>query len=84
MRMVRLNDDAEAKLAALRKQTGLSDSNVLKRGPDALAKESRGQSAEMPYEVFRRVQLASNENAAGSAAEVKARIANAIKNKYGR
>lgn len=82
MRTVWLDDDAEATLATLRKQTGLSISNVLKRGLNVLAKEMRGKSAEKPYEVFRRLELASEEHAAGSTA--KARVVDAIKNKYGR
>ena len=84
MRTVRLDDDAEATLAALQKQTGLSISNVLKRGLDAFANEARGQAVEKPYEIFRRLELASNEHAAGSAAKAKARVAEVIQNKYGR
>ena len=84
MRTVRLDDDAEATLAALRKQTGLSISNVLKRGLDAFAKEARGMSSGRPYEIFCRLELTSDEHVAGSAAEAKARVADVIKNKYGR
>ena len=88
MRTVRLDDDAEAKLAALRKQTGLSISNVLKRGLDAFAKEAKGRpmekSMEKPYEIFRRLEMTSDENAAGSAAKAKAHVVDVIKNKYGR
>ena len=41
VRTVRLDDDAEATLAALRKQTGLSISDVLKRGLESYAEAVR-------------------------------------------
>ncbi len=82
IRTVWLDDDAEATLAALQKQTGLSISNVLKCGLNALTKEAKGKFAERPYEVFRRLELSSDEHPAGFAA--KARVVDIIKNKYGR
>ena len=48
VRTVRLDDDAEATLTALRKQTGLSISDVLKRGLESYAKAVREEVAETP------------------------------------
>ncbi len=84
VRKVRLDDNAEATLAALQEQTGMSISDILKRGLNAFAREAREKSAGRPYEVYRRLELVSEDHAADSAAEAKSRVADIIKNKYGR
>ena len=84
IRIVRLDDDAEATLAALQRQTGLSISNVLKRGLEAFAMEAREKTATKPYEVFCRLELGPGGYAAGPAADAKALVKKTIRKKYGR
>ena len=57
VRTVRLDDDAEATLAALRKQTGLSISDVLKRGLESYAEAVREGAAARPFDIYRRLDL---------------------------
>ena len=84
IRTVRLDDDAEATLATLQKQTGLSISNVLKRGLETFAMESREKAATKPYEVFCQLDLGPGGDAVGSAADAKVLVAETIRKKYGR
>ena len=84
IRTVRLDDEAEATLATLQKQTGLSISNVLKRGLESFAMEAREQTATKPYEVFRRLDLGPGGDAVGPAANAKDLASEIIRKKYGR
>ena len=84
IRTVRLDDDAEATLSALQKQTGLSISNVLKRGLETFAMEAREKTATKPYEVFRRLDLGPGGYAMGPATNAKDLVSETIKKKYGR
>ena len=57
-RTVQFDDDAEATLSVLCDQTGLSISEVLKRGLQAYAAlVPKVPTAETPYEVFSRLDL---------------------------
>ena len=84
IRTVRLDDDAEATLAALQKQTGLSISNVLKRGLETYATMARDKSIKKPYEVYRRLDLGPGGDAIGSASDAKGLVIETIKKKYRR
>ena len=84
IRTVRLDNDAEATLATLQKQTGLSISNVLKRGLETFAMEAREKTATKPYEVFRRLDLGPGSYAVGPAANAKDLASETIRKKYGR
>ena len=84
IRTVRLDDDAERTLAALRKQTGLSISAVLKHGLDAYAKMARQKAMRKPYEIYRRLDLGSGGDAIGPAADSKDLVARMVRKKYGR
>ena len=83
-RTVRLDDAAEATLAALQKQTGLSISNVLKRGLETFAMEAREKTAIKPYEVYCRIDLGPGGEAVGPAATAKDQVVEAIRKKYNR
>ena len=64
IRTVRLDDDAESTLAALRQRTGLSVSEVLKRGLQAYAVAVRATAPTTPYEVYRRLMRDSERDEA--------------------
>lgn len=55
-RTVRLDEETEKTLARLRRRTGLSISEVLKRGVRAYA-ERGGNASTRPYEIYRRLDL---------------------------
>ncbi len=84
IRTVRLDDDAEATLSSLQKQTGLSISNVLKRGLETFATEAREKTATKPYEVYRRLDLGPGDDAVGPAVNAKGQVVEIIRKKYGR
>ena len=84
VRTVRLDDDAESTLAALRQRTGLSVSEVLKRGLQAYAVAVRATAPTPPYEVYRRLDLASGGDAVAPASQAKAAVAEVVRRKHGR
>lgn len=57
IRSVRLDDEAESPLAAIRRRTGLPISEVLKRGLKAYEASISDETAEAPYEIYRRLDL---------------------------
>ena len=83
-RTVRLDQAAESTLQYLRKCTGLSISEVLKRGLEAYAVSARNQVAQTPYEIFRRLDLGRGGYALSEARHAKAAIALAIGKKHRR
>lgn len=84
VRTVRLDDEAESTLAALRQRPGLSISEVLKRGLRAYAAAENESPAEHPYEIYRRLDLGAGGYAIAPAAHAKTAVEQAIRKKYGR
>ena len=84
IRTIRLDDRAEGTLAELRKRTGLSISEVLKRGLQAYAVAARDEMAETPYAIFRRLDLGPGGAAAAPARRAKTAVAAVIGEKHGR
>lgn len=84
VRTVRLDDEAERTLAAVRKRTGLTISEVLKRGLRAYDIASREVAATRPYDVYRRLDLGSGGYAVAPARDAKAAIAEVIAAKHRR
>lgn len=82
-RTVRLDAASESKLAEVCKRTGLSISDVLRRGIDAYS-ASVNQAAETPYEVFSRLDLGPGGYAIAPARQAKQAVARAIRDKHGR
>lgn len=82
IRTVRLDDDSEAVLADLRRRTGLSISDVFKRGLQAYASTSRDAEINTPYEIYRKLDLGPGGYAVAPAREAKAHIAGAIAAKH--
>ena len=83
IRTVRLDDNAEATLSALQKQTGLSISNVLKRGLETFATDAREKTVTKPYEVYCQLDLGPGGDAVGPAANAKDLASETIRKKYG-
>ena len=84
IRTVRLDEDAESTLATLRQQTGLSISEVLKRGLEAYAASTRNEGAKTPYEVYRRLDLGCGSYAVAPAKQAKAAVTETVRRKHGR
>ena len=84
VRTVRLDDEAESTLAALRQRTGLSISEVLKRGLHAYAAAERETTTEYPYEIYRRLDPGPGGAAIGPASQAKALVVEAVRKKHGR
>ena len=81
-RTIQLDDDAEATLSVLCDQTGLSISEVIKRGLQAYAAlVPKVPSAETPYEVFSRLDLGPGGYAIAPAKNAKKAAAQAISKK---
>ena len=81
-RTIQLDDEAEATLSVLCNQTGLSISEVLKRGLQAYAAlVPKVTSAETPYEIFSRLDLGPGGYAIAPAKNAKKAAAEAIRKK---
>ena len=83
-RTVRLDDDAEATLKTLQKQTGLSISNVLKQGLICFAKAQETAITVKPYDIYRELDLGPGDESVPPAAEAKSVVAGIIRQKHGR
>lgn len=83
-RTVRLDEEAESTLATLRQQTGLSISEVLKRGLEAYAASSHNEVAQTPYDVYRRLDLGRGGYALAPATQAKSAVAETVRRKHGR
>ena len=79
-RTVRLDPEAEHALASLTRSTGLSISEVLKRG--LMAYKQQAQNA--PYELFRRLDLGPGGYARAAAKDAKATVRTVIARKHGK
>ncbi len=81
-RSVRLDEDTERTLAKLTKMTGLSISEVLKRGVFAYRKKALEESARRPYEIYRQLDLGKGGYAKAPASKAKTAIKDVIRNKH--
>jgi hypothetical protein len=83
-RTVRLDEDAEATLAKLRKATGMSISEVLKRGLEAYERHCLQEGSVRPYEIYQRVELGKGGWALAQSSDAKRAVREAIRCKHGR
>lgn len=83
-RTVRLDDEAENTLARLRKTTGLSISEVLKRGLQAYMQRAEQQLAARPFDIYRRLDLGAGGWSLAPAADAKRAVREAVRRKIGR
>jgi len=84
VRTVRLDEDAEATLAKVRKATGMSISEVLKRGLKAYERLCLQEDAVPPYEIYKHLDLGKGGWAFAPASEAKRAVREAIRHKHGR
>ena len=82
VRTVFLDDDDEATLAYLRKRTGLSVSDVVKRGLESYAEIVRDEVAAKPFEVYRRLDLGPGGYALAAASDAKSAMVEALREKH--
>ena len=80
-RTVRLDDEAEKTLAKLKKVTGLSISEVLKRGLSAYEKQAMQQAVRNPLDIYRELDLGEGGYAIQAARYAKSAIKEAIRRK---
>lgn len=71
---VRLDDEAERLLAEIRRATGASVSQALKRGLELAACELREKSSVRPYAVFSELDIGEGGYAAAPARQAKRAI----------
>jgi len=83
-RTVRLDDEAEKTLAKLKKFTGLSISEVLKRGLSAYEEQAMQQAARNPFAIYRELDLGEGGYAIEPARHAKSAIKEAIGRKHKR
>ena len=83
-RTVRLDDEAEKTLADLQKVTGLSISDVLKRGLHAYASIAEKDAPVKPYDVYRRLEIGASVKAAAPTSGRKKQVSEIVRKKYGR
>ena len=84
MRTVRLDEEAEETLDRLRKMTGLSISEVLKRGLLAYKAVALKESAQTPYSIFSQLDLGEGSYAVAPAKEAKTAIREVLRKKPAR
>ncbi|MBK5937710.1 ribbon-helix-helix protein, CopG family [Halochromatium roseum] len=83
-RTVRLDEEAEETLERLRNLTGLSISDVLKRGLSAYESEATSQAQRSAYEIYAEFDLGEGGYALAPATEAKRAVKDAIRRKHPR
>lgn len=83
-RSVRLDEETEKALTRLTRVTGLSISEVLKRGVLAYQAKALQQSASKPYDIYRKLDLGGGGYARAPARDAKSAVAEIIRKKHRR
>jgi len=83
-RTVRLDDETEKTLERLRNVTGLSISEVLKRGLSAFEAQAMEQVDRKPYDVYCKLDLGEGGYATAPARQAKSTVVDAIRRKHKR
>jgi hypothetical protein len=81
-RTVRLDRDAENSLTRLRKQTGLSISEVLKRGMKAYEQAAGREGTASPYEIYVQLGLTGGGWSLAPANKAKQLLRRTLKEKH--
>lgn len=83
-RTVRLDDETEQTLEEIRKATGLSISDVLKRGVAAFREELANHASRAPFDVYKQLDLGPGGYAVGSSTDVRRSVREALRKKHRR
>ena len=83
-RFVRLDEDTEKTLAMLTRMTGLSISELLKRGVLAYHSKALEETVRKPYEIFQQLDLGSGGYARVPAKIAKTAVGDIIRERNGR
>ncbi len=83
-RTVRLDEEAEETLERLRNLTGLSISDVLKRGLSAYESEATSQAGRSADEIYAELDLGEGGYALAPATEAKRAVKDALRRKHQR
>ena len=81
-RTVRLDSDTEKTLSRLRKTTGLSISEVFKRGLKSFAQGPENKPAATAYDIYRRLDLGNGGWAKAPASKAKPAIKALLQKKH--
>lgn len=83
-RTVRLDDETERTLEEIRQVTGLSISEVLKRGVAAFREEWVRRASQSPFDVYQRLDLGRGGYAIASSTDVRRGVREALRKKHRR
>ena len=83
-RTVRFDDETEKVLREVRAATGWPISEVLKRGVQAVRDVVTSRPQQLPYDIYRQLDLGPGGYAVGSSADTRAAVQRAVKRKLGR
>jgi hypothetical protein len=83
-RTVRLDEETEALLEKVQKDTGMSVSQVLKEGIRALDEEKSRKTLPAPFEVYRNLDLGPGGYAVAVATDVRRGVRDAVRKKLRR
>lgn len=83
-RSVRLDDETEKALARLARTTGMSISEILKRGVSSLEATVAEKGFRKPWEIYSKLELGSGGYARAPARAAKAAARERIRGKHGR
>jgi predicted DNA-binding protein len=83
-RSVRLDEETDEVLTRLSDSTGLSISEILKRGVRAYEAETFHEAARRPYDIYRRLELGNGGYAQAPARDAKSAIVEVVRGKHSR
>jgi hypothetical protein len=83
-RTVRIDDETEAILDELRRETGMSVSEVLKKGIRALREEQIRSAIPLPFDVYRGLDLGPGGYSTFPSTQVRRGVREAIRKKLRR
>ncbi len=83
-RTVRFDEETERVLSEVRSATGWPISEVLKRGLSELQAMLRTRPMQMPYDIYKGLDLGPGGSAIGTSADTRGAVRRALKRKHGR